>query len=1007
MANKISFQEFKKASVEEWKEIAGCTSGANDAVFQLDRPIKRFLIKKCKRQDDFLPNIWGIRERITHRSDSRCNKRILKALQLGCNSIHLIVGDKKIDFDVVFKNVDSMYINIKLEGSDDNYQKAKQCGVHIDEAVTGEFYKNVRSVVLKGNDLEAFFKELQQVFKEFGGPYQSFLDHLAIEYVLSPRIVKNITEIISLQKIIIAYGEHLNEKITQLPKLDCYSDLKSCDDSEKNLINLSVQCCSAVLAGADSICLERYNADEKRDLFWSHNIQHLLSRESEFSKVGNAISGSTYFEEASYQLIKKVIDFDFENFSIQVLEADTQLHFREGITIPPHQKLPDSFEQDHFIAGEAPFLKGPYGSMYTKKPWTIRQYSGFSTAEESNAFYQKNIAAGQKGLSIAFDLATHRGYDSDHPRVVGDVGMAGVAIDSIEDMKILFKGIDLGEMSVSMTMNGAVLPILAFYIAAGKEQGVALKDLAGTIQNDILKEFMVRNTYIYPPEASMKIVGDIFAFTSRNLPKFNSISISGYHIQEAGASAELELAYTLADGLEYVKRGLSVGLKIDDFAPRLSFFWGIGMNTLMEVAKMRAGRVLWAKLMKQFNPKNEKSMMLRAHCQTSGWSLTAQDPYNNISRTTIEALAAVLGGTQSLHTNSFDEAVALPTDFSAKIARDTQLFLQEETDLTSVIDPLGGSYFVEYLTSELVDKAWDIIQEIEKGGGMTQMIETGSPKLNIERSSAKRQGRIDAGDDVIVGLNRFQSIEKELEFDILEINNAEVRTAQLERLKSVKATRDSEAVAKVLKKLTFAAQSGKGNLLEIAIEAAELRATLGEMSSALESVFGRYVANNSTISGVYSNVMKGKDEDFQLACELSEEYFQKEGRRPRILVAKLGQDGHDRGAKIIATAFADMGFDVDLGPLFQTPEEAVRQAIENDVNILGVSSLAGGHKTLVPKITQLLKDCNRKDIMVVAGGVIPPRDFQYLFDHDVMAVFGPGSKTSYAAKELLNIMLEK
>jgi len=677
----------------------------------------------------------------------------------------------------------------------------------------------------------------------------------------------------------------------------------------------------------------------------------------------------------------------------------------EGIPVADIFTEADIAESDHlrFVSGIPPFLRGPYSSMYAVRPWTIRQYAGFSTAEESNAFYRRNLAQGQKGLSVAFDLATHRGYDSDHPRVRGDVGMAGVAIDTVEDMKTLFDQIPLDKMSVSMTMNGAVIPIMAFFIVAAEEQGVAQAQLSGTIQNDILKEFMVRNTYIYPPQPSMRIVGDIFEYTSRHMPKFNSISISGYHMHEAGASADIELAYTLADGLEYIRTGLKAGLKIDDFAPRLSFFWGIGMNHFMEIAKMRAARMLWAKLVRQFNPANPKSMALRTHCQTSGWSLTAQDPFNNIARTTIEAMAAVFGGTQSLHTNSLDEAIALPTDFSAKIARDTQKYLQNDTHIPKAVDPWGGSYYVEYLTREIARKAWAHIQEIEQLGGMTKAIENGLPKLLIEAAAARKQARIDSGLDKIVGVNIFQ-VEETQTLETLEVDNSAVRTAQIEKLQKIKASRDEKAVRQALDHLTKCAASG-GNLLEAAVEAARQRATLGEISEAMERVFGRFEATTQTIKGAYMKEM-AQNEDFAKARALSDRFAELEGRRPRILVAKLGQDGHDRGAKVIATSFADIGFDVDVGPLFQTPEEAARQAAENDVHILGISSLAAGHKTLVPQTIEALKKLGREDIMVIVGGVIPPQDYGFLFQAGVAGIFGPGTVIPKAAIEILENMIQ-
>jgi len=662
-------------------------------------------------------------------------------------------------------------------------------------------------------------------------------------------------------------------------------------------------------------------------------------------------------------------------------------------------------KQLEFVAGIPPFLRGPYSSMYVRKPWTIRQYAGFSTAEDSNAFYRRNLAAGQKGLSVAFDLATHRGYDSDHERVVGDVGKAGVAIDSILDMNILFDQIPLDEMSVSMTMNGSVLPILAFYIVAAEEQGVPPEKLSGTIQNDILKEFMVRNTYVYPPEASMKIIADIFEFTAQKMPKFNSISISGYHMQEAGATADIELAYTLADGLEYIRTGLKAGLKIDEFAPRLSFFWAIGMNHFMEIAKMRAARMLWAKIVQQFHPQKEKSMALRTHCQTSGWSLTEQDPFNNITRTAIEALAAAMGHTQSLHTNALDEAIALPTDFSARIARNTQLILQEETDICRVVDPWGGSFYVESLTEELAKKAWALIEEVEELGGMAKAIETGIPKMRIEEAAAKKQARIDGGEDIIVGVNDYKT-EEPSNIEILEVDNTKVREQQLARLKQLKENRDNDLVQKTLNALTEAARTGKGNLLALGIDAARARASLGEISDALEKVYGRYQARIRSISGVYAKEI-AMDKDFQEARKMADDFAEMEGRRPRIMIAKMGQDGHDRGAKVIATSFADLGFDVDIGPLFQTPSEAAKQAVENDVHILGISSLAAGHKTLVPQVIADLKNYGRDDIMVVAGGVIPQQDYDFLYKAGVSFIFGPGTIVAKSAKEILKLLMER
>ncbi len=704
---------------------------------------------------------------------------------------------------------------------------------------------------------------------------------------------------------------------------------------------------------------------------------------------------------------------DFKNIQFQqeavaaAPQSESNWLTPEQIPVKPIYTKEDleGLEHLHYAAGVAPFLRGPYSVMYAFRPWTIRQYAGFSTAEESNAFYRRNLASGQKGLSVAFDLATHRGYDPDHERVVGDVGKAGVSICSVEDMKVLFDGIPLNKMSVSMTMNGAVLPILAFYINAGLEQGAKLEEMAGTIQNDILKEFMVRNTYIYPPKFSMKIIADIFEYTSKNMPKFNSISISGYHMQEAGATADIELAYTLADGLEYLRAGVNAGMDIDSFAPRLSFFWAIGMNHFMEIAKMRAARMLWAKIVKQFNPKNPKSLALRTHSQTSGWSLTEQDPFNNVGRTAIEAMAAALGHTQSLHTNALDEAIALPTDFSARIARNTQIYIQEETNICRQIDPWAGSYYVEALTNDLAQKAWDRIQEIEKLGGMAAAIETGVPKMRIEEAAARTQARIDSGNQIIVGVNKYR-LEKEAPIDILEVDNSAVRIQQIARLKELRANRNEADVQKALDAITKCVETGEGNLLELAVEAARVRASLGEISYACEKIVGRYKAVIRTISGVYSSETK-KDADFVRACELTEKFAKKEGRQPRIMIAKMGQDGHDRGAKVVATGYADCGFDVDMGPLFQTPAEAAKDAVENDVHVLGVSSLAAGHKTLIPQVMEELKKLGREDIIVIAGGVIPAQDYDFLYKAGVAAIFGPGTSVAKAAVQILEILLEE
>lgn len=720
------------------------------------------------------------------------------------------------------------------------------------------------------------------------------------------------------------------------------------------------------------------------------NLQHISLDSKPTSKNDSVVSNENKIEKEQF--------LTAEDISVASIYSPSDLKDVEHL---------------NYIAGIAPNLRGPYSTMYVRRPWTIRQYAGFSTAEESNAFYRRNLAAGQKGLSVAFDLATHRGYDSDHDRVVGDVGKAGVAIDSVEDMKILFDQIPLDKMSVSMTMNGAVLPIMAFYIVAAEEQGVSIDQLAGTIQNDILKEFMVRNTYIYPPTPSMKIISDIFEYTSKYMPKFNSISISGYHMQEAGATCDIELAYTLADGLEYIRKGLEAGMDIDTFAPRLSFFWAIGMNHFMEIAKLRAARMLWAKLVKPFNPKDDKSLSLRTHCQTSGWSLTEQDPFNNVARTCIEAAAAAFGGTQSLHTNALDEAIALPTDFSARIARNTQIYLQEETKITKTVDPWAGSYYVEKLTHDIAHKAWELIQEVEALGGMTKAIEAGIPKMRIEEASARKQARIDSGQDIIVGVNAYR-LEQEDPITTLEVDNQTVRTSQIERLNTIKSTRDNSKVKAALERLTKAGeiamdpkqkQDKNNNLLALAVDAARERATLGEISDALELVFGRYKAQIKSFSGVYSKEIKD-DSSFKKAREWADKFAEQEGRRPRIMIAKMGQDGHDRGAKVVATGYADVGFDVDIGPLFQTPEEAAKQAVENDVHILGVSSLAAGHKTLVPQVIDALKRHGREDIMVIVGGVIPKQDYQYLFDAGAVAVFGPGTRISDAAIQILEILTD-
>ena len=793
--------------------------------------------------------------------------------------------------------------------------------------------------------------------------------------------------------------------------------IKEAFQPHANMLKSTTAAMASIAGGCDALTVYSEKEEDSTMSRIARNVSNVLREESHFNKVADSMAGSYYVDSLVAQIVdrvKRILNFEFRPDNISGSNSEkSEMRNRklktwsspETIEVKPFYTKADieNFSHLDFTSGLPPYLRGPYATMYSTKPWTVRQYAGFSTARDSNAFYRRNLAAGQRGLSVAFDLATHRGYDSDHERVTGDVGKAGVAIDSVLDMKILFDQIPLDKMSVSMTMNGAVIPILAFYIIAAEEQGVKPHQLNGTIQNDILKEFMVRNTYIYPPTPSMRIVADIFAYTSKNMPKFNSISISGYHMHEAGAPAHIELAYTLSDGLEYIRSGIKAGIAIDDFAPRLSFFWGIGMNFYMEIAKMRAGRLLWSKIVKQFNPKNPKSMALRTHCQTSGWSLTEQDPYNNVTRTTVEALAAVLGGTQSLHTNSLDEAIALPTDFSARIARNTQLYIEKETGVTRVVDPMAGSYYIETLTAELVEKAWELMEEVEKLGGMTKAIESGIPKMRIEQAAAAKQARIDSGKDVIVGVNKYESDEKP-DFDILEVDNAAVRVEQVERLNQLKKDRDNTAVTKALDAITEAAQTRNGNLLELAVIAARQRATLGEISSAMEKAFGRYKATIKSISGVYSSAMKDQSE-FIEARKLSDKFAELDGRRPRILVAKMGQDGHDRGAKVIATSFADLGFDVDVGPLFQTPEEVAMQAAENDVHIVGASSLAGGHKTLIPGLIQALKKINREDIMVVAGGVIPEQDYDFLYKSGVSFIFGPGTIITDAAKEILEKLI--
>ena len=865
------------------------------------------------------------------------------------------------------------------------------------------------------NLLNTIFESVQKSVAEGESAKQCF-DQLAIVSYQQQEYFEEIAKLRALRAAIIAMAKHFD---VTLNNSDIEIIAKSADwtgpldDPHRHLLYATTQAMASILGGTNGIMIQPfYPVFEKRPKLaerMARNISSILKDESYLGKVIDPAKGAYFLESLTNQILSGLQTTGFELETPNSPSSKEEVgawKTAEGIDVPESISVGELSKMEHldFVAGIPPYLRGPYSSMYTMRPWTVRQYAGFSTAEESNAFYRRNLAAGQKGLSVAFDLATHRGYDSDHPRVTGDVGKAGVAIDSILDMQVLFDQIPLDKMSVSMTMNGAVIPIMAFYIVAAEEQGVSREKLSGTIQNDILKEFMVRNTYIYPPLPSMRIIGDIFEYTAQHMPRFNSISISGYHMQEAGATADIELAYTLADGLEYLRTGIDAGLDIDAFAPRLSFFWAIGMNHFMEIAKMRAGRLLWAKLVKQFNPKNPKSMALRTHCQTSGWSLTEQDPFNNVTRTCVEAMAAALGHTQSLHTNALDEAIALPTDFSAKIARNTQLYLQKETGITKVIDPWGGSHYVEYLTDQLMKKAWAHIEEIELLGGMAKAIEEGLPKMRIEEAAARKQARIDSGKDVIVGVNRYATDEK-TEIDLLEVDNSAVRKSQIARLEKLKSERDNEATQAALDALTKCAETGEGNLLDLAVDAARKRASLGEISMAMEKVFGRHKAVTRSISGVYSSEVK-ENEDFIRARDLADEFAEVDGRRPRIMVAKMGQDGHDRGAKVIATSFADLGFDVDIGPLFQTPKEVALQAAENDVHIVGASSLAAGHKTLVPELIQELRKLGREDIMVIAGGVIPPNDYNFLYENGVSFVFGPGTVIAKAAQEILKKLLE-
>ena len=944
------------------------------------------------------PSAWETYQLIDATNAKEANKRALNALQ---NDVSGLCFSNPNNLDVLLKDISIEHIRIDFSNYSENFPLEWE-NLTINKNVKGAFHGITKSnipnyldtIVTQGTAKEQIIDALEKGQK--ASKKVQFHFKIGSDYFL---------EIAKLKAFRILWKSKTGEDAYLFTSTDTSN--KKEESAYNNILRSTSECMSAIFGGANAIMLNAYNSSFEKSTDFSERIarnqQTILRKESYLDKVEDPTKGSYYIDYLIQELLQ---DFEIQSEIVEK-KATTKWESSEGIEIHNRYTKKDISNTEHlnFVAGIAPNLRGPYSTMYVMQPWTIRQYAGFSTAEASNEFYRKNLAGGQKGLSVAFDLATHRGYDSDHERVIGDVGMAGVAIDTVEDMKILFDKIPLDEMSVSMTMNGAVLPILAFYIVAAKEQGVSLEQLSGTIQNDILKEFMVRNTYIYPPQHSMRIISDIFEYTSEKMPKFNSISVSGYHMQEAGATADIELAYTLADGLEYIRTGIKAGLDIDSFAPRISFFWGIGMNHFMEIAKLRAARMLWAKLVAEFKPKNPKSLALRTHCQTSGWSLTEQDPFNNITRTCVEAMAAVMGGTQSLHTNALDEAIALPTDFSAKIARDTQIFLQKEIGICKTVDPWGGSYYVEKLTEELANKAWKHIQEIEELGGMVKAIESAVPKMRIEQSAAKKQARIDSGKDIIVGVNANKLTKEDTELEILEIDNTAVRNSQINRLKSIKESRNTIKVQEALKQLTKACTNKKQNLLNLAVHAAQQRATLGEISDALEKSFGRYVAKNQTISGVYKMEIQNND-TFKKALALSDEFANKKGRRPRILIAKMGQDGHDRGAKIVATSFADLGFDVDVGPLFQTPKEAAKQAVENDVHILGISSLAAGHKTLVPQVIAALKEYQREDILVIAGGVIPQQDYSFLLDAGVSGIFGPGSVIAESAIEILKKLMK-
>ena len=997
------FSAFNAVSKKEWKEkIISDLKGA-DYTEKLVSNSEGIEIAPIYHSDDktlthntSFPKDWESYQLIDATNPKEGNRRALEALQ---NDVSGLCFSSPNNLAVLLNEIEIEHIRIDFKNYTDDFP------TQWEEFTKGKEVKGAFHGIENTNLLSTIFAEGETAKEEIESALKQGIskkDNLQFHFKIGSNYF---LELAKLKAFRILW----ESKTGTTPFIFASTTLenKEKEYAYNNILRSTTECMSAIFGGANAIMINSYNHSFEMPTEFSERIarnqQTILRKESYLDKVIDPSKGSYYVD---YLIDKLLKDFNLKNSQTEKTTTKQSWSSPEQIEIKSQYNKEDISKAEHlnFVAGLAPNLRGPYSTMYLMRPWTIRQYAGFSTAEASNEFYRKNLAAGQKGLSVAFDLATHRGYDSDHERVVGDVGMAGVAIDSVEDMKILFNQIPLDKMSVSMTMNGAVLPILAFYIVAAQEQGVSLAQLSGTIQNDILKEFMVRNTYIYPPQHSMRIISDIFEYTSGNMPKFNSISISGYHMQEAGATADIELAYTLADGLEYIKTGIAAGMDIDTFAPRLSFFWGIGMNHFMEIAKMRAARMLWAKIVQEFKPKNPKSLALRTHCQTSGWSLTEQDPFNNITRTCVEAMAAVMGGTQSLHTNALDEAIALPTDFSAKIARDTQIYLQKETGICNTVDPWGGSYYVEKLTQEIAEKAWQHIKEIEELGGMAKAIETGIPKMRIEQAAARKQARIDSGKDTIVGVNSNRLTKEDKELDILEVDNTAVRKLQIARLNNIKESRDTEKVEQALTALISACKNNTGNLLSLAVTAAKERATLGEISDAMEKIYGRYTAKNQTISGVYKMEIKN-NKTFKKALALSNEFAVKKGRRPRIMIAKMGQDGHDRGAKVVATSFADLGFDVDVGPLFQTPREAAKQAVENDVHILGISSLAAGHKTLVPQVISALKEYGREDILVIAGGVIPQQDYDYLYKAGVSGVFGPGTVIAESAIDIINKMM--